>query len=360
MSNLFDVVFSPELYLERDKALFGTVENLLLRQASCATVCMYGNGKDYLFTNLVRKFQGWHLPYTVKILNTVSADELRDFADMLVADTQPTMCLVNLRIGKDVSWFIKVLDELRVKRGYQFVSYVNSYVGDIFSALQSPSTSVMQPLLVLGRITYEDSLNMMAELASRFEFYPNEQQQQDIYKWSYGHVGFIRSLFLLKSQAPEHAFTAEQLLSEPSVLERLNSIINDLTPQRLKALQRGKLSFADKALLQGFGYTNKDGSLFHPLLVPLLTNIPEPQTSALSVTEESVVGHLRSHQGQVISRQEIAKLVWGEEEWEDKYSDWAIGQLIYRLRRKLAYSADDGTIQTKKGQGFIYLAANKL
>lgn len=356
MPTPFDVVFSPDLYLQRDKAMFATVENLLRRQASCATVCMHGNGKDYLFTNLVRKFENSALPYKVKVLNTLSADELRDFADMLVHDMQPTLCLVNLRVGKDVSWFITMLDELRVKRGYQFVSYVNSYAGDILTALQSSSTSVMQPLLVLKRISYKDSLAMMTELASRFEFHPNHAQKQDIYAWSYGHVGLIRTLFLLKSYAPDAPFTSEQLLSEPSVLERLNSIINDISAEKLVAMQAGKLNVTEKTLFNELGYYSESGGLFHPLLSQLVPTKLPLVMSTMSATEEQVLAYLRQHPGHIVSRDEVARIVWGDEEWQDKYSDWAIGQLIYRLRKKLLYSASTETIQTKKGQGFTYHA----
>ena len=98
MANHLDTIFSPGLYLERDKKAFAFIIDRLLHQEPCAVVCMYGNGKDYLFHNLVKEFEKLKLPYTLKVLNTISADELRDFADMLQAETEPTLCMVNLRI----------------------------------------------------------------------------------------------------------------------------------------------------------------------------------------------------------------------------------------------------------------------
>lgn len=354
MPNHWDTVFSPSLYLDRDKEAFKFINSLLGKQASCASVCIYGNGKDYMFTNVVKEFEGKKLSHKLKVLNTVSADELKDFTDMLVSEPEPTLCLVNLRIGKDVSWFIKTLDELRVKRGYGFVSYVNAYIGDIYEALQNTSNSVMQPLVILGRIDYEDSLHMIQELADRFEFYPTEDQKKDIYKWSYGHIGLIRTLFLLKSQSPKKLFTAEELLGEPTILERLNNIIGSLPPGKIEAIQNRQLSFIEKALLEKFGFIDAEGDLFHPLLLPLIPKKVSAQQTALSNTEKRVLGYLREHQGIAVSRGDVAKIIWGEEEWEDKYSDWAIGQLIYRLRKKLAYSASSANIRTLKGQGFVY------
>lgn len=354
MSGYLDTVFLPPLYLNRDKQAIEFIEGLLLRQASCASVSMYGNGKDYLFYNVVKRLEAKKLPHRLMVLNTISSDELRDFADMLVSDTKPTMCLVNLRIGKDTSWFVETINELRIKRGYNFVSYVNSYVGDIYKALQEFNSSVMQPLIILERISYVDSLPMIKELADRFGFYPSEEQKRDIYKWSYGHVGLIRTLFLLKSQSPNKKFTPAELLTEPTVLERLCRIVGELGQDKIKAIKSGQLGLVERVFLKKFGYINSEGGLFHPLIESFIFQKTPQPLLAFSLTEVRVLEYLRMHEDSVVSRDDIARIVWGEEECEDKYSDWAIGQLIYRLRKKLEFSAAHETIITRKGQGFIY------
>lgn len=351
MSNLLDTVFLPGLYLNRDKNVIAQIEDLLLHQESCTTVCMWGNGKDYMFTNVVERLRVKKPTHKLKVLNTISADELRDFADMLINETEPTLCLVNIRVRKDVSWFMQIIDDLRVKRGYGFVSYVSAYVGDVYQALHALNIS---SLIILKKVDYKDSLHIIKELSDRFEFVPSEEQKRDIYKWSYGHVGLLRTLFLLKRQSPGKAFSAEGLLREPTVLERLNNIIHDLPAEKFDAIKNQQLSFVEKVFFEEFGYINADGELFHPLLLHLVPKRLSEKQSALSATENRVLDYLRKHQGKTVSRDDIAKIVWGDEEWEDKFSDWAIGQLIYRLRKKLAYSATAGAIQTLKGEGFAF------
>lgn len=353
MTNHLDTIYSPGLYLDRDKKAFAFITDRLLHQEPCAVVCMYGNGKDYLFSNIVKEMEKQKLPYTLKILNTISADELRDFADMLEAETEPTLCMVNLRIGKDVSWFIQVLEELRFKRGHAFVSFINAYVGDVYEALRKMERPLVNSLVVKELVPYEDTLHIIDELSSRFEFFPTDEQKQDIYHWSHGHVGLLRSLFLLKRQYPHKTFTKDFLLHEPTVLERLSNILTDIPEEKMQLLLQKKIGLIDMMFFEKFGYIKSDGKLFHPLLELLIpTHLKQTHTS-LSSTETKVLEYLQTHPNSVVLREDIGRVVWGEEEWEDKYSDWAIGQLIYRLRKKLEYSSK-GIIQTQKGQGFIY------
>lgn len=354
MLNHLDTVYAPALYLERDKKAFAFIEDRLRHQESCAAVCMYGNGKDYLFSNLVRHFEKQSMPYTLRVLNTVSADELRDFAQELEHDTSPTLCMVNLRVRQDVSWFVDALARLRHTRGNAFVSYVNAYVGDVYQALLAFAPPLTHSLVVLGLPDYADATAMIQEWSERFGFYPNEAQKRDIYTWSYGHVGLLRSLYLLKRQEPEVRFTAKRLLEEPMVVERLTNILADLPADRLQAIQQKQLRFADRMLFEKFGYIQSDGELFHPLLLPLLPQADLTPKGDLSLTEQKVISYLQEHADTVVTRYDIATVVWGAEEWEDKYSDWAIGQLIYRLRKKLQLQSHAGVIETVKNQGFIY------
>lgn len=54
----------------------------------------------------------------------------------------------------------------------------------------------------------------------------------------------------------------------------------------------------------------------------------------------------------VVSRTKIAEKIW-HEGWEEKYSDWAIDQMMHRIREKLTLTNSVYQIRTKKGEGFI-------
>ena len=361
MLSHLDTVYSPSLYLERDKRAFKFIEDSLLHQERCAAICMYGNGKDYLFLNLVKRFEQSPLPHELKVLNTVSSDELKDFAEMLEREEQPTLCMVNLRIRKDVSWFIRDLERLRMKRGHAFVSFVSSYVGDVYEALLDFESPLTNALTVLGLPDYADATNIIKlEFGPRFGFYPNEVQMQDIYTWTYGHVGLLRTLYLLKRENPGQLFTSKTLLAEPMFVQRLYNILADLPADKLQAISKKQLGFVDHMLFEKFGYIKPDGELFHPLLKNLLPTKKAPAPSVgFSLTENNVLNFFRAHPGTVISRDEVAAIIWGNEEWEDKYSDWAIGQLIYRLRKKLEYGSFSGTIETRKVRGFEFIPSQE-
>ncbi len=68
--------------------------------------------------------------------------------------------------------------------------------------------------------------------------------------------------------------------------------------------------------------------------------------------ENQVLKKLLDKPGHIISRDEIAEVIWRREA-EEKYSEWAIEQLIKRLRRKLHdIGLHDDCIKTCRGEGY--------
>ncbi len=73
-----------------------------------------------------------------------------------------------------------------------------------------------------------------------------------------------------------------------------------------------------------------------------------------SAQEKSVLLLLVEHTGQTVARDAIAKALWGEN-WGETYSDWAIDQLMSRIRRKcVELDLPRSTVQAIKGKGFCY------
>jgi hypothetical protein len=58
-------------------------------------------------------------------------------------------------------------------------------------------------------------------------------------------------------------------------------------------------------------------------------------TSSLSPSQEKIMRLLLSSRKKPVSRDRIAKTLWGSQ-WSEKYSDWAIDQIISKLRKKLS------------------------
>nr|MBP9818058.1 winged helix-turn-helix transcriptional regulator [Candidatus Shapirobacteria bacterium] len=55
----------------------------------------------------------------------------------------------------------------------------------------------------------------------------------------------------------------------------------------------------------------------------------------------------------VVSRNEIGELLWTKDT-EDKYSDWAIDQIMSKIRKKIGDVGEQRVIKTVKGQGFVF------
>lgn len=78
-----------------------------------------------------------------------------------------------------------------------------------------------------------------------------------------------------------------------------------------------------------------------------------PVEIGLTGKEYDLLAAFLKNTSQLISREKIADILWGKDSFE-KYSDWAIDQLIYSLRNKLAAIHKDHLLKTIRGQGYKF------
>jgi DNA-binding winged helix-turn-helix (wHTH) protein len=75
----------------------------------------------------------------------------------------------------------------------------------------------------------------------------------------------------------------------------------------------------------------------------------------ITANEYLLLSNLLKTPNKVVSRDRISEILWGDMACE-KYSDWAIDQTVFQLRRKLSEVGIPSTsIQTIKGQGYRWL-----
>ena len=74
----------------------------------------------------------------------------------------------------------------------------------------------------------------------------------------------------------------------------------------------------------------------------------------LSDQEYRVFTHLQKNLNTIVGRDVIAERIW-ESDVEEKYSEWAIDQLLHRVRTKLIAMKSPYALRTKKGMGFVLL-----
>ncbi len=73
---------------------------------------------------------------------------------------------------------------------------------------------------------------------------------------------------------------------------------------------------------------------------------------ALTAKELLVFELLESNEGKVVSRENIAQVMWGKN-WQNDYSDWAIDKLISNMRKKLKKHKSDKILKAVKGKGIL-------
>lgn len=84
----------------------------------------------------------------------------------------------------------------------------------------------------------------------------------------------------------------------------------------------------------------------------------QPQNTGdylLTKSENNLLLLLQNNLGEICSRDQIAKGLWGNL-WIDKYSDWEIDAQIYHLRHKLGKS---WMIKTVRNRGYALISKNK-
>lgn len=81
----------------------------------------------------------------------------------------------------------------------------------------------------------------------------------------------------------------------------------------------------------------------------------KPVDEFLTRQEYEILAYFLKQPNKLHSRDAIAEAIWGKESYE-KYSDWAIDQLMSKLRKKLEKLGADGkTLVTVRGRGYKFI-----
>ncbi|MBI2465467.1 winged helix-turn-helix transcriptional regulator [Candidatus Shapirobacteria bacterium] len=73
----------------------------------------------------------------------------------------------------------------------------------------------------------------------------------------------------------------------------------------------------------------------------------------LSFQEYQVLDELFKNKSTMVTRNQIAEILWSKDT-EEKYSDWAIDQIMSKIRKKIGDVGEKRMIRTVKGQGFVF------
>lgn len=248
-----------------------------------------------------------------------------------------------------------------------------------YSLLLDECSSLFTNVIKYPLYSEADSRQFLKYLTSQWGLKITKEEKEKIIKQCGG-------FFWLMSQALRHLrnhpkASLEEVFTNELMIRKLEIIWERLSKKEkniLKKVVKKSLSKEDKTsheyqylkTIKIINEKNNQVRLGLPLLKKAIDK--EKKASQLMINEgkiwlnkkdvshEFTAGELRvlelflKKKRQLISRDEIAKQLW-RSDWEEKYSDWAIDRLIYRLRQKLkTIGMDEKLLKTLKARGFCF------
>ncbi len=365
-------------------------------------VGMFGSGTSYLFNLAVPLFAA-ELPKSVQSIpvdlsGVTTGDDTRreiqfslarslktkiqatDFFDLtgIVEEfARSKKVLFVLYLGQEGyinQEFLLFLNRLRNVLGWKF-SYVLYASARCFTQKEAGSAIankvVKRNVVPILPLADSDARVVLANYEERYHASLSEQRRKIILEASGGNPGLIKALYLQIKADP-----AWKKINpvEDQLYFRIKGTCDDLTDET-KAVLLGKKRTTDpmtEYFLTRYGYAQKKSGrleVFSPLVVDFLrhwqSQSPLPQTGKyeqpideellhFTQVQRKVLAYLRERAGQLVTRDDLAKVLWGDG-WADRYSDWAIDQLISTLREKMGLAKQKANIVTKKGEGILYI-----
>ena len=355
---------------------------------------MFNDGHDFLYANLVKQISivksdfipvfldlsacstGKQTLETLqtstiehlkqKLPNTAGYDELNTIYNKVCTKSTVILILYTgqaATVDKDLLLFLSRLRDLK-RFSFSYVWLACTRI--VFSLHQHTNTTEYEELLSKLFLHYirplvpRDKDNAMIIINNNENRYGKltPATKQVILRLSGGHPGLIKTLVQQASEKPEW-ITAD--LNDERLSSKLNGILSDLPDSYKKNLFAKKQNLTDPKtkLLILYGYLKKHDAGYTPFTSLLnkydaLASSFDQKLLILSPTQRKVMEFFEAHAGTIIKRDILAEQIWGQN-FQEKYSDWAIDQFISDFRNKLTLIHSSAKLVTKKSEGYIYI-----
>ncbi len=339
----------PRSVTDRNKSIQTfSLRNIELGETA-SIIGMEGSGITINYEIVLENIRKSKVGYNLYNINAKNDEDLKTLLYRLKKDSNPKIVIVCLSTGKDCSWFVSEIDKIRTIEGTDFVSAIFADFIEVKTAYLKKVAVLTKFVKFLVPLNLKDVINLIKEFDRRFNFLPSDDNKKELFKLSGGNVSLVKSLyFYLKEN--RRLETPQELLNNFEIITRVEKLFIGLTETDIEDLR--KRDNKNEALIH-LGFL-RDGKVFSTLLDAYLKR---KNTNTLDINnftkiELLVFNFLKGNTNKLIEREKLAEFIW-EEDWQDKYSDWAIDQIIFRLRSKLRKAKASFKIVTKKGQGFI-------
>lgn len=261
----------------------------------------------------------------------------------------------------DTSWFIDQLESLELAHRLISPIIIISTIQTVYLALQRKSKLLFKSLYVPDFLRDDELVRYIDLVAEKLQTPVGFTDMQMIADLSGGHVGLIKNLLKVVKRGSALSFSTQEMMKQPEIALWLQEITQGIDEELLQKIVRpAGLTFEQATFLTTFKFIVKDQP-FSPLLSTYLTlrfpqtenySIPKVLKVNLSSQEYKVLAALWEHPEAILTKDEIAQALWGSQ-YRAKYSEWAITQVMARLRKKLAQLLPEIKIVNKKGEGYI-------
>jgi len=254
---------------------------------------------------------------------------------------------------------------------------------------------ILQNLVYVPTQSEEDTLYILDRFSKEFAYNLKKKDKEKLMKCCRGHPYMLKvGLSAIRNARldNEKEIAVDQLLINHHAIQSIVSGILDVWQpseiQVLKDVLDGKYKNTDKgeALLtfMRLGLVTADGRQLHlfnkvfsenfrnvtgnrlgnesPALIvdddsDQITFLGKPVDDRFSQQEYRLLAEFLKSKGKTLSRSEIGDIIWGGQA-VDKYSDWAIDQVVSKMRKKLKIIATKDSIITIRGKGYKYQSFN--
>ena len=261
----------------------------------------------------------------------------------------------------------------RLLRAYKNLSIILFSTIDItnekYGILVGRCSSLFTNIIVYPLYSLNDSLHFMKVNCRNWNLKINTKIKEEIFKNTGGYHWLTRHILRFLR---EHGNNINEALTDQFLLNKVEILWKRLTDKEqliVKKYFMNRLNSDDKKTHE-YNYLSKtkifDINLFkkiiekevktdkiHIINGELLFN-GENISLKFSPKEFAIIKLLIENKGRLVEREKLAEKIWGAK-WEDKYSDWAIDRLIYRLRNKMKkIGIDYKLLKTLKTRGIIF------
>lgn len=346
---------------------------------------------------LLKKYLGPHYKKYEFIVVTLEKDETREsFLEKIITDKKQRslieFCKKIIRDGKDPYFFILQADYPLYTTTNKILSLLHSCV----LRLEKVGVMLFFETNIFGSNSLGDTFQEHNKFIQNVIFLPLYSKiERDIFlhnlclDWkihppkkliSEISMSFGGSLWLLREGLrcfKDYGYSdINRIIATPGIQLRIQAILTQLTSEEKKYIAQAQsnqtINSTDPihSYLSHIGLIeqkNKKWFITIPVLVPYLEELNTTQNLTISgkrilfrnkdisflftPQEKNILTVLLNRKGMLVERDSIAKALW-KEEWQEKYSDWAIDKLISRLKTTLqSLGIPRNIIQVKKGRG---------